>query len=81
MKQPRGRVWGFRITIAGVVIALLPIPLWLLFSFGCENPFNESSCAGSVYLWYLLPSIPLGFLVSMVGLVVWIVARTRKPIA
>jgi len=32
-------------------------------------------------LWGLFATLPLGFLVSVVGLVFWIVVTGRKPIA
>jgi uncharacterized BrkB/YihY/UPF0761 family membrane protein len=78
-KEPRARVWAFRIMLAGLVIALFPLLLSVLFSIGCQNPFDESSCAGAVALWGLLATLPIGFLVSMVGLVFWIVVSGRKP--
>ena len=78
-KELGARVWAFRIMIAGLVIALFPLLLSVLFSIGCQNPFDESSCAGAVALWGLLATLPIGFLVSMVGLVFWIVVSGRKP--
>jgi uncharacterized BrkB/YihY/UPF0761 family membrane protein len=78
-QEPRARVWAFRVMLAGLVIALLPLLLSALFSIGCENPFDESSCAGAVVLWGLLATLPIGFLVSMVGLVFWIVVTARNP--
>ena len=80
-KEPRARVWAFRIMLAGLVFALFPLILAVLFSIGCENPFDESACAGAVVLWGLLATLPLGFIVSAVGLVFWIVATGRKPTA
>ena len=79
MQKPRARVWGFRIMLAGLVVGLFPLVLSPLFSIGCDNPFDESACAGAVYLWYLLVTLPLGFVVSMVGLVLWLVGSGRKP--
>jgi hypothetical protein len=64
--------------VAGPVIALAPLVLWLVFSIGCYNGFDESTCGGAVFLWFLLPSIPAGLLVFVVGLVVWIVDRLRS---
>jgi hypothetical protein len=78
-KEPGARVWGFRVMLAGLVIGLSPLPLALLFSIGCENPFDESACAGAVALWGLAVSLPIGFLVFIAGLVFWIVAIVRKP--
>ena len=78
MPKSRMRVWATRIMVAGPVIAFAPVVLWLVFSIGCYNGFDESTCAGAVYLWYLIPAIPLGILVSFVGLVIWIVNRLRK---
>lgn len=78
-KEARARAWGFRIMLAGLVIGLFPILLSALLSIGCQNSFDESSCAGAVVLWYLLVTLPLGFLVSIVGLVLWIVGSGRKP--
>jgi hypothetical protein len=78
-KEPGARVWGFRVMLAGLVIGLIPLPLALLFSIGCENPFDESACAGAVALWGLAVSLPIGFLVFIAGLVFWIVAIARKP--
>ena len=72
-RDPRARVFGFRIMLAGLVIGLVPLVLSVLFSIGCENPFDESACAGAVVLWGLMATLPLGFLVSGVGLVFWIV--------
>ena len=72
-------MWGFRIMLAGLVVGLFPLVLSALFSIGCDNPFDESACSGAVYLWYLLVTLPLGFVVSMVGLVLWLVGSGRKP--
>lgn len=78
-KEPRARVWAFRVMLAGLVVALFPLLLSAVFSIGCENPFDESACSGAVALWYLLVTLPLGFLVSIVGLVLWLVGSGRKP--
>jgi hypothetical protein len=78
-KEPGARVWGFRVMLAGLVIGLSPLVLALIFSIGCENPFDESACAGAVALWGLAATLPIGFLVSLAGLVFWIVAIVRKP--
>jgi hypothetical protein len=53
--------------------------LWILNTIGCENPFSEDSCAGATYLWILLPAIPTGILVVLIGFIVWLVARYLKP--
>jgi hypothetical protein len=79
MQKPRARVWGFRTMLAGLVFGLFPLLFAVLFSIGCENPFDESSCAGAVALWGLLAALPIGFLVSLIGLVFWIVVTSRKP--
>ena len=76
--KSRMRVWATRIMVAGPVIAFAPVVLWLVFSIGCYNAFDESTCGGAVYLWYLISAIPLGILVSFVGLVIWLVARFRQ---
>ena len=76
--KSRLRVWATRIMVAGPVIAFAPVVLWLVFSIGCYNAFDESTCGGAVYLWYLISAIPLGILVSFVGLVIWLVARFRQ---
>jgi hypothetical protein len=78
-RGPDARVWGFRIMLAGLVVALFPLLLSAVFSIGCENPFDESACAGAVVLWGLLATLPIGFLVSMIGLVFWLVGSGRKP--
>lgn len=78
-REPGARVWGFRIMLAGLVIGLSPLVLALLFSIGCENPFDESACAGAVALWGLAATLPIGFLVFIAGLVFWIVVTGRKP--
>jgi hypothetical protein len=64
--------------VAGPVIALVPLVLWLVLSIGCTNAFDESACGGAVYLWLLIAAIPLGILVSFVGLVIWLVVRLRQ---
>lgn len=78
MEKPKSRIWAFRVMVLGPVIALFPIALWFIFSFSCENRFDESACGGSVFLWFLLPSIPAGLLVFVVGLGLWIVIRLRS---
>ena len=40
---------------------------------------TAAACAGAVALWGLLATLPIGFLVSMIGLVFWIVVTARKP--
>jgi hypothetical protein len=46
--------------VAGPIIAFAPVVLWLVFSIGCYNAFDESTCGGAVYLWYLNISNSLG---------------------
>lgn len=76
--KSRMRVWATRTMVAGPVIALVPLVLWLVLSIGCTNAFDESACGGAVYLWLLIAAIPLGILVSFVGLVIWLVVRLRQ---
>ena len=78
MPKPRIRVWAARTMVAGPVIALAPLVLWLVFSIGCAHAFDESACGGAVFLWLLIAAIPLGILVSFVGLVIWLVVRLRQ---
>jgi hypothetical protein len=78
MPKSRMRVWATRIMVAGPIIAFAPVVLWLVFSIGCANAFDESACGGAVYLWLLIAAIPLGILVSFVGLVIWLVVRLRQ---
>ena len=74
-KEPRARVWAFRVMIAGLVIALSPLLLWVFFSIGCEYPLSEGSCAGATALWGFIVSVPLGVIVFLVGLFAWFVSR------
>ena len=78
MPKQTARAWAKRIMYLGLAIPLLPIVLWILNTFGCENPFSEDSCAGATYLWILLPAIPTGVLVVLVGFIIWLVARLAK---
>lgn len=78
MPKSRMRVWATRIMVAGPIIAFAPVVLWLVFSIGCYNAFDESTCGGAVYLWLLIAAIPFGILVSFVGLVIWLVVRLRQ---
>jgi RsiW-degrading membrane proteinase PrsW (M82 family) len=77
-KKSRGRIWSFRAIVFGIVLAFLPVIFWLISSLGCENPFDESACAGAVYLWLILLSFPLGFVFTFLALIVWLVFRFRK---
>jgi hypothetical protein len=79
MQKPRARVWGFRAMLVGLVIGIFPLVLALPLSIGCQDPSNESSCAGAVAYSFSTLTLPLGFLVSMVGLVLWLVGSGRKP--
>ena len=80
MKRSKTRVWALRTMVAGLVLAILPIVLWGIFSLGCPNKFDEGSCEGATYLWLLIVSAPSGAVVSLVGLVIWLVVPLRKPL-
>jgi len=78
MAKARSSRLGKYLMFSGLVISLLPVALWGVFSLGCENPFSEGSCPGASYLWFLIASLPMGALVSLLGLALWLFARWSK---
>jgi hypothetical protein len=62
---------------SGCLFALSPIAMAILFTPIGGNIFSEGSGGGGAALWALLLTLPLGAIVSIVGIVLW-AANKRK---
>ena len=59
----------------GLFIAVLPIIAAFLSSFFSKGSMFDEGSGGGGYLWFLMASLPIGFLVIIAGLVVKVVKR------
>ena len=59
----------------GFFIAVLPIIAAFLSSLFLEGSMFDEGSGGGGYLWFLMASLPIGFLVIITGLVVKVVKR------
>ena len=62
---------------AGLLIAVFPIICAFLFSlFNGSSMFDESSGGGG-FLWFLMATLPLGFLMMFIGLILLLVNKLK----
>jgi uncharacterized membrane protein YhaH (DUF805 family) len=62
---------------AGLIFAISPILLAFITSiFQGGSMWDEGSGTGG-YIWFMLLTLPVGFLLVLIGLVMVIVRRTR----
>ena len=66
---------GLWTLIAGVLIGLSPIAIAFFSSLG-GNMYDETG--GGAALWLLFMTLPLGFLIGIVGLILLIVGNSKK---
>ena len=62
----------------GCLLALSPIALALLATPIGGNMFSTGGDGGGAALFLLIVSLPVGLVVSVVGLVMWLSNRTKK---
>ena len=62
----------------GCLLALSPIALALLATPIGGNMFSTGGDGGGAALFLLIVSLPVGLVVSVVGLVMWLSNRNRK---
>ncbi len=62
----------------GLFIGIAPIVFGLIGSIACGPSANESNCAAAAAPWLLFFSIPAGIVTGVVGIVIYIVAKTKK---
>ena len=68
---------NFQFIRAGFLVAVSPIALSFVTSlFQGGSMWNESSGTGA-YMWLLFLSLPVGFLLVVIGLVMMVVRRSR----
>jgi hypothetical protein len=63
-------------TGCGCVFALFPIALAILSTEVGGNPFSTASGGGAA-LYLLMMTLPIGAVISIVGLVLWLTRRSR----
>lgn len=68
---------NFQLIRAGLLFAISPIALSFITSlFQGGSMWNESSGTGG-YMWLLFLTMPVGFVLIVIGLVMLVVRRTR----
>ena len=68
---------NFQFIRAGFLVAVSPIALSFVTSlFQGGSMWNESSGTGA-YMWLLFLTMPVGFVLIAIGLVMMVVRRTR----
>lgn len=61
----------------GLLVAFSPVMAAFVFSlFNGGNMFDESS-GGGTYLWFLMLTLPLGFLMIFIGLILLVVNKLK----
>jgi TRAP-type C4-dicarboxylate transport system permease small subunit len=61
----------------GFLVALSPIIAAFLYSLiNGGSMFNESS-GGGAYLWFLMASLPIGFVMIVTGLILFVVNKLK----
>ena len=71
--QAKAGIW---VLIGGVLFTISPLIFAFLFSAG-GNMFDESSGGGAA-IWFMLMTIPVGGIVSIVGIVFIIMGNLKK---
>jgi hypothetical protein len=67
----------FPIIRAGLLFAISPILLAFITSlFQGGSMWDEGSGTGG-YIWFMLLTLPVGFLLVVIGLVMMVIRRTR----
>ena len=62
---------------AGLIFAISPIPLAFITSlFQGGSMWDEGSGTGA-YIWLMFLTLPVGFLLVVIGLVMMVIRRTR----
>ncbi|MEY2672726.1 MAG: hypothetical protein RLZZ508_603 [Actinomycetota bacterium] len=62
----------------GLLIGIAPMIIGLIGSIPCGPSANEGNCPAAAAPWLLFLSIPFGLIVGVVGIVIYIVAKTKK---
>ena len=55
---------------AGLLVAVLPIIAAFLFSLINGGSMFDEGAGGGGYLWFLMLSLPLGFILVVIGLII-----------
>ena len=71
-----------RLIKAGIImmyssIALALLPILLTLAHGLANDFVEFWTVSAIYLWFLIPSVPLGLLTAGVGLSLYLIGKAQ----
>jgi len=77
--KPIGRKIGCLVSVAGVLLALSPLLfLAAALPFVDLDGMNEGNSSLAALPWLLYFSVPLGVIIVVVGLVIWLVAMMAK---
>ena len=69
---------SFITVCVGLLVAVSPIIAAFLFSlFNGGSMFDEGSGGGG-YLWFLMASLPIGFVLIVIGLIAMVVKRFKS---
>lgn len=69
---------GCWISWIGPVVAFLPLVFGFLGSFTCPQPANEGNCAAAAAPWLMFFSVPFGFILGLVGLIIYTVSKVSE---
>jgi hypothetical protein len=70
---------GCFVGFVALAIAIAPIVLGLLGSITCPQPANEGNCAAAAAPWLLFFTLPFGFILGIISIVIYFIeARKRK---
>jgi hypothetical protein len=73
----RTGIFGRWLAGGGCLFALFPIAMAMLATPIGGNMFSEGGDGGGAALWYLIFTLPVGAIISITGLVLWLVKRSR----
>jgi hypothetical protein len=62
----------------GLLVAVSPIIAAFLYSLINGGSMFDEGSGGGAYLWFLMASLPIGFVVIVVGLIAMLVRRFKS---
>jgi hypothetical protein len=69
---------GCIVGFVALAIAISPILIGIFGSIGCPQPANEGNCAAAAAPWLMFLSIPVGFIMGVVGIIIYFVENKKK---
>jgi hypothetical protein len=69
---------GCFVGFVALAIAIAPIVLGLLGSITCPQPANEGNCAAAAAPWFLFFTLPFGFILGIISIVLYFIEARKR---